>query len=74
MSRNIREIPESQTFTGITDSLYFERTGKIREKIGELSKEEALDYIMFLIGELDTVDSLLEKVQSTINKATGYAP
>lgn len=72
MSKKIRTIPEVNTFTGIIDNLYFERTGNLREKVGELSKEELLDFTMYLIAGLDELDTQLEKVQSILNKATGY--
>jgi len=73
MAKKIRTIPESNSFVGIVDSLYFERTGQLKESVGQLSKEELLDFSMFLIGKLDAMDTKMDELQGILNKATGYA-
>lgn len=65
-------IPEHNERTGFVNDFFIERSGKLCDNAGQLTREELIDLSMHLLSELDKIDNALEKVVNQVNVAQGY--
>lgn len=65
-------IPEHNERTSFVNDLFFDRSGKLCDDAGKLTREELMDLAMFLLGQLDKIDNTLEGLVNQVNVAQGY--
>jgi hypothetical protein len=65
-------IPETTSTLGFSCDVHFQRTGKIRERVVDCSREELIDYAFMLLDTLEKTHGMLENHVDKLEEMLGY--
>ncbi len=68
----MHNIPETNASLGFSSDVYFERTGKIRERIIDCSREELIDLAFNYLGIIEKIHGMHENSVNEIENMLGY--
>lgn len=65
-------IPETESSLGIVRPVFFERSGAIREKVIDMTREELIDFVFFQREALDGIHASVGKISDVLDVQLGW--